>query len=75
MNKPFTVVYEDFKQELANMINNSGLPALVVEFILRDYLNEIRAIAQGQYHSDKAKYEAYLKEKNIGAETTNKDGD
>jgi hypothetical protein len=75
MNKPFTLVYEDFKQELANAINNCGLPALVIESILRDYLNEIRAVAQSQYHSDKAKYEAYLKEENIVAENIGKDGD
>jgi hypothetical protein len=60
MNKPFTVAYEDFKQELANLINNSGLPALVVEPVLQNYLNETRAVMQRQYQLDKAEYEKSL---------------
>ena len=64
MNKPITVVYEDFKQELANLINNSGLPAFIIEPILQSYLNETRAIMQKQYESDKAKFEESLKSSN-----------
>lgn len=75
MNKPFTVTCEDFKQELTNIINNSGLPAFVIEFILRDYLSEIRVVAQNQYRSDKARYETALKEESVNAETVDKDGD
>lgn len=56
INKPFTVAYEDFKQELADLINNSGLPALVIEFVLRDYMNETRVAAAKQYQADKARY-------------------
>jgi hypothetical protein len=62
MNKPFTVVYEDFKQELANLINNSNLPALVIEPILQNYLIEIKNVAKKQYLLDKEKYEESLKE-------------
>lgn len=58
MNKPFTVAYEDFKQELADLINNSGLPALVVELVLRDYMNETRVAVARQYQADKARYES-----------------
>lgn len=58
MNKPFSIVYEDFKQELAALINNSGMPALVIESILQNYLTEIRSIAVKQYQADKAQYES-----------------
>lgn len=61
MNKPITVAYEDFKQELADLINNSGLSAFIVESVLRDYLNETRIVSQRQYQLDKAKYEEALK--------------
>lgn len=61
MNKPITVIYEDFKQELANLINNSGLPAFMIEPVLQNYLNETKVVMQKQYESDKAKYEEYLK--------------
>lgn len=62
MNKPFTIIYEDFKQELANLINNSGLPAFIIETVLQNYLNETRAIAIKQYQIDKAQYEKSLLE-------------
>ena len=60
VNKPITVVYEDFKQELANLINNSGLPAFIIEPILQNYLNETRVVMQKQYQSDKLEYEKSL---------------
>lgn len=58
INKPFTVAYEDFKSDLADLINNSGLPALVIEYVLRDYANETKIAAARQYQLDKAKYES-----------------
>ena len=57
INKPITVVYEDLKQELANLINNSGLPAFMIEPILQSYLNEVRIVMENQYKLDKAEYE------------------
>lgn len=60
MNKPITVVYEEFKQELVKLINNSGLPAFVIESILHTYLNETKLAAKKQYELDKAQYEKTL---------------
>lgn len=62
MNKPSTIIYEEFKQELANLINNSGLPAFIIEPVLRDYLNEVGLMVQRQYMADKAAYEKALAE-------------
>ena len=64
MNKPITIVYEDFKQELANLINNSGLPAFIIENVLQSYLNETRNIVKAQYQFDKNQYESSLLEEN-----------
>lgn len=61
MNKPISVVYEEFKDELANLINNSGLPAFVIEPVLQDYLNEIKIIKEKQYQMEKAQYEESIK--------------
>lgn len=61
MNKPITIVYEDFRQEMANLINNSGLPLFIVETVLQNYLNEVRSVARNQYQSDKVQYEQYEK--------------
>jgi hypothetical protein len=62
MNKPSTVIYEEFKQDLANLINKSGLPAFVIEPVLQNYLNETRTVAQRQYQADKTAYENSLSE-------------
>lgn len=61
MNKPITVVYEEFKQELADIINNSGLKPFMIEFVLTSYLNEVKAASAMQYQHDKAQYEQQLK--------------
>ena len=63
MNKPSTIIYEEFKQNLASLINNCGLPAFVIEPVLRDYTNEIKSLAQRQYQLDKAEYDEFLKNK------------
>ena len=60
MNKPFSVVCEEFKQELANLINNSGLPICVIELSLQNCLNEVGSIAKSQYKNEKARYEQSL---------------
>lgn len=68
MNKPSTIIYEEFKQELANLINNSGLPAFIVEPVLQNFLNETRMAMQRQYQADKAEYDQYLAEQQVSKE-------
>lgn len=60
MNKPSTIIYEEFKQNLASLINNCGLPAFVIEPILKDYSNEVKVLAQKQYQLDLAEYKDSL---------------
>ena len=62
MNKPITIAYEEFKQQLADLINNSGLPIFMIEPILQNYLSEIRTLIRRQYEIDKGSYEASLVE-------------
>ena len=65
MDKPITIIYEGFRQDLANLINNSGLPAFVIESVLQNYLLETRSAAERQYQSDKIKYDDCCKSNNI----------
>lgn len=62
MNKPITIVYEDFKQNMINLINTSGLPMFVVEPVLQNCLAEVRTVMQRQYELDKEQYEKSLQE-------------
>ena len=61
MNKPITVVREEMKAKIADIINTSGLPAFVIEPILNDFLIEVRNVAKHQYEYDKQQYEMALK--------------
>lgn len=62
--KPITIVYEDFKQNLADVINNSGLPPFIIESVLYSYLIETRNAAKQQYQFDKVKYAEVLSQEN-----------
>lgn len=60
MNKPFSIIYEEFRQELMNLINNSKLPPFIIESVLQNYLNEVHSFAKNQYNLDKKRYEESL---------------
>lgn len=62
MNKSIAIIYEEFKTDFANLINNSSLPACMIETILENYLKDIRIIVKNQYELDKKQYEESNKE-------------
>lgn len=57
MNKPITLVIEETKTKLADIINTSGLPPFVIEPILSTFLQEAHAASKRQYEIDKIQYE------------------
>ena len=63
MDKPITIIREEVKAQIAAAINNSGLPAFVIEPILQDFLMEVRNVAARQYEYDKQQYNEFLKNK------------
>ncbi len=68
MNKPVSVVREEFKNDLINLINNSGLQLFIVEPILHEILVEVRAAAKAQYEIDKKRYEESLMSKSLNVD-------
>lgn len=58
--KPMTVAKEDFVNNLTDIINNSGLPAFVIEPVMKDMYFEVRDVAKKQYQQDKEQYESAL---------------
>jgi hypothetical protein len=60
--KPITLIRQEFVEALVEEINNCQLPMFVIEPILQDLLNQVKAVAQKQYEADKAQYEAQLNE-------------
>lgn len=70
MNKPLSVAYEEFKQNLTSLVNDSGLPAFMLESVLQGITGEVRAIAQRQYKTEKAQYEASLQNEKLNSNAT-----
>lgn len=56
MNKPITMLADEFKSKQVDLINNSKLPFFIVEGIMRDCLREVQIAAQRQLEMDKEKY-------------------
>lgn len=63
INKPTTIVRQEFIDNLKNLINNSELPAFVIEPVLRDFLEEVKMVVKKQYEIDKSYYEKIISEK------------
>ena len=58
--KPLSVVRQEFIEQLVDDVNNCQLPMFIVETILQDMLNMVKAAAQKQYEAERAQYEALL---------------
>lgn len=56
MNKPITILVEEFKSKQIDLINNSDLPFFAVESVLKDCLNEVHIASIRQLEMDKSKY-------------------
>lgn len=62
MEKPLLLVREEFIEGLADLINQSRLPFIIIEPILNNFLENTRAGIQQQLSDEKNKYEKYLQE-------------
>ena len=57
MEKPSTVLRQEFMENLASLINSSQLPAFVIADILKNTLQVTHELAEKQYRIDLAKWE------------------
>lgn len=58
--KPISVARQEFIINLTDLINNSMLPAFIIEPIMKDMYNDVRILAQRQYDTDLKKYQEML---------------
>lgn len=80
MNKPITIIADEFNNKLVNLINESGLPFFIIESIMNNLINEIHYASKKQLEMDKTKYLNSLKNEDIQTSNNNissslKDGD
>lgn len=57
IEKPITMIRQEFIDTISNDINNCGLPLFVIEPILKDIYLEVKSLSQKQYEVEKAEYE------------------
>lgn len=62
IEKPITVIRQEFIDTISNAINNSSLPLFIVEPILKDIYLEVKSLSQKQYELEKAEYEKKTQE-------------
>lgn len=68
IDKPITIVREEFREQLLNICNDSGLPMFCIEDILKDFIQQVHLAVIKQYEKDKEEYEQILKQKTIQTE-------
>lgn len=60
LNKPMSVIRQEFIEKLVDDINNCSLPLFIVESVLQSTLETVKIAAQEQYKVEKAQYEQML---------------
>ena len=63
LEKPITLVREDFINNIIDTCNNSGLPFFMIEDIMKDLIQQIHAAAKQQLEEDRKKYQKELENK------------
>lgn len=57
IGKPATIIKKEFEEEIVKQINNSQLPMFVIEYVLRDILNNVKMANQKQLEFDMKDYQ------------------
>lgn len=75
-NKPVSLIRDELVQKLVTAINESNLSYFILEYILKDLLNEVHNAAVQQAQREKAQYlqmEAQATKADAEAENANKE--
>lgn len=56
MNKPLSVMKDEFENEIVNLVNQSGLPLFIVEYVLSNILANVKVAAKKQFDIDLKTY-------------------
>ncbi len=62
MNKPANLIADETRQKITNVINNSGLPAFILEPIIKDLYNQIAYLKKNELENSKKEYSKSLEE-------------
>lgn len=62
MNKPASVAIKEFAEKMEGCINESGLPPIIVEMVMRSYYMRIKEMADEQTIREEKAYRESLEE-------------
>lgn len=65
MNKPVTLLVDDFRKGIISQINESKLPMCFVEYILKDLLEEVHIAAITQLKNDRENFSSKSNNDNL----------
>ena len=68
MDKPITIIIQETKYKLVEVLNTSNLPPVILEPIVKDIYNEITMLAKRQYEKDLYEYNNQLSQANNNIE-------
>lgn len=57
-NMPITIARQDFINNIASIINTSGLPAFVMKEVLKDMYNQLVELEKKELERDLAEYQS-----------------
>lgn len=60
LRKPLVLVRNEFLQKLIQAANDSGLPFVIMEYVVRDFYDEVRKSATQQYEKENEEYNNLL---------------
>lgn len=62
MSKPASMAIREFEEKLEESINNSGLPPVIVEMVLRGYYIQIKEMAKKQADEEEAAFKREVRD-------------
>ena len=65
MNKPASVAIKEFSESLESIVNNSGLPPIVLEMVMRGYYLQIKELADRQTRAEEKSYRKDLENQEV----------
>lgn len=60
ITKPITIAKEDFSKNVVDLINNSHLPFFVIEYLLKDLIEDVKKASVKQLEADILEYNNLL---------------
>lgn len=56
MNKPISVIIKEFSQNMEKCINESCLPPVLIEIVMKGYYLQIKELAEKQFLTENRQY-------------------